>query len=307
MSSGYDNLTDFYALLGISPNASSEDIEAAYRRAAIYWHPDRNKSPNAAEMMRLVNEARAILNDPTERAAYDRNRDQGFRQQPGPSGSQRPRSSGGAPSTGGGGGRRPGSRSGQRDSAPRSNPLWIVVIGTLLVSLVVIAVKVQDSGGAASSRPAVSSSAAATASAVNSAAEAPTRPVPTAVRPSRPAVSSSAAATASAVNSAALIATATAVETANWVRSCIGEFGFRSGSTSNEVKAIQGTPTKIQDETNMLGTGYYTWHYGDSSVRIDQSTLTVTSYNNSGGNLEIRSRQSGAARAACAGRASRGN
>ena len=72
MNSGYDSRANLYELLGIAHDASFEEIEAAYRRAAQYWHPDRNKSPNASKMMRLVNKARSTLMDPERRAAYDR-------------------------------------------------------------------------------------------------------------------------------------------------------------------------------------------------------------------------------------------
>ena len=63
---------DLYKILGIDESASIEEIEAAFRRAAQYWHPDRNKSPNAAEMMAVVNEARDVLSDKVRRFDYDR-------------------------------------------------------------------------------------------------------------------------------------------------------------------------------------------------------------------------------------------
>ena len=72
MNSGYDSRANLYELLGIAHDASFEEIEAAYRRAAQYWHPDRNKSPNASKMIRLVNNARSTLMDPERRAEYDR-------------------------------------------------------------------------------------------------------------------------------------------------------------------------------------------------------------------------------------------
>ena len=62
---------DYYELLGIAPDASDEEIRAAHRRAANYWHPDRNKSPDAAVMMRHVNNARDTLLSATRKQAYN--------------------------------------------------------------------------------------------------------------------------------------------------------------------------------------------------------------------------------------------
>jgi Ca-activated chloride channel family protein len=64
-------LGNLYGLLGISANASSEDIKIAYRGAARRFHPDVNKSAAAAEELRLITEAHAILSDPAQRARYD--------------------------------------------------------------------------------------------------------------------------------------------------------------------------------------------------------------------------------------------
>ena len=62
-----------YEVLGVSPNASSKEIQAAYRQHALRWHPDRNPNDEyAMRMMQRVNAAWAILKDEYSRSAYDR-------------------------------------------------------------------------------------------------------------------------------------------------------------------------------------------------------------------------------------------
>lgn len=65
---------DYYAVLGVAPNCSQEELRAAYRRAVNFWHPDRNRTPQATEMMQLINVAYDLLRDPLRRATYDRER-----------------------------------------------------------------------------------------------------------------------------------------------------------------------------------------------------------------------------------------
>jgi len=62
---------DYYDVLGVSRNASLEEIKKAYRKLALEWHPDRNKSPQAEERFKEINEAYEVLSDPEKRAAYD--------------------------------------------------------------------------------------------------------------------------------------------------------------------------------------------------------------------------------------------
>jgi Ca-activated chloride channel family protein len=62
---------DLYNLLGLSPNASPEDIKAAYYQAARRFHPDANHNPGASEEFKLIADAYAILSDTTQRSAYD--------------------------------------------------------------------------------------------------------------------------------------------------------------------------------------------------------------------------------------------
>lgn len=63
--------SDHYQILGVSNKASTREIIWAYRKLALQYHPDRNKSPQANEMMMKINTAYGILSDPRKRAEYD--------------------------------------------------------------------------------------------------------------------------------------------------------------------------------------------------------------------------------------------
>ena len=68
---------DYYQILGVDQNASAKEIKNAYRKLAFQYHPDRNeKNPAAAEKMKSVNEAYAVLSDATKRREYDTLRQQ---------------------------------------------------------------------------------------------------------------------------------------------------------------------------------------------------------------------------------------
>jgi hypothetical protein len=62
---------DYYEVLHVSQDASSEEIKAAYRRESIKWHPDKNPNMDTTLQMQRVNEAYAILKDPEKRQRYD--------------------------------------------------------------------------------------------------------------------------------------------------------------------------------------------------------------------------------------------
>jgi curved DNA-binding protein len=62
---------DYYAVLGVSHDASQEDIKRGYRRLARKYHPDVSKAGDAEERFKEVQEAYAVLKDAEKRAAYD--------------------------------------------------------------------------------------------------------------------------------------------------------------------------------------------------------------------------------------------
>ncbi len=63
---------DLYEVLGVSRDATDDDIKKAFRKQARKLHPDVNKSPNAEEEFKELNEAYDVLSDPNKRAYYDR-------------------------------------------------------------------------------------------------------------------------------------------------------------------------------------------------------------------------------------------
>jgi molecular chaperone DnaJ len=65
---------DFYKELGVSSDASPDDIKRAYRKLARDLHPDTNSEPSAAERFKAVSEAHSVLSDTAKRKEYDETR-----------------------------------------------------------------------------------------------------------------------------------------------------------------------------------------------------------------------------------------
>ena len=64
---------DYYETLGVSRNASADELKKAFRALAMKYHPDRNSGDNGAEQrFKEINEAYDVLKDADKRAAYDR-------------------------------------------------------------------------------------------------------------------------------------------------------------------------------------------------------------------------------------------
>lgn len=72
---------DYYEVLGIAREATNDQIKDAYRKLAMQYHPDRNKSPEAEERFKEISEAYAVLSDEQKRQQYDMLGHQGFDQQ----------------------------------------------------------------------------------------------------------------------------------------------------------------------------------------------------------------------------------
>ncbi|RZU99396.1 DnaJ C-terminal domain-containing protein [Spiribacter vilamensis] len=62
---------DYYKTLGISQDASAEEIKKAYRRLARRYHPDVSKEPDAEAQFKRISEAYEVLKDPEKRRLYD--------------------------------------------------------------------------------------------------------------------------------------------------------------------------------------------------------------------------------------------
>lgn len=62
---------DYYATLGVDKNSTADDIKKAYRQLAMKFHPDRNKTKDAEDKFKEINEAYEVLSDKDKRSHYD--------------------------------------------------------------------------------------------------------------------------------------------------------------------------------------------------------------------------------------------
>ncbi|MDH5416344.1 MAG: DnaJ domain-containing protein, partial [Nitrosopumilus sp.] len=62
---------DYYEVLGVSKTSSADEIKKQYRKLALKFHPDRNKSSDAGEHFKEISEAYAVLSDPEKKQLYD--------------------------------------------------------------------------------------------------------------------------------------------------------------------------------------------------------------------------------------------
>ena len=63
---------DYYEVLGVSRDATHEQIQEAFRTLARKYHPDVNSTPGAEDRFKELNEAYHVLSDPDTRKRYDR-------------------------------------------------------------------------------------------------------------------------------------------------------------------------------------------------------------------------------------------
>lgn len=63
---------DYYRVLGIPKGASDDEIKKAYRKQALRYHPDKNKSPEAEDKFKEIAEAYDVLSDAKKKDIYDR-------------------------------------------------------------------------------------------------------------------------------------------------------------------------------------------------------------------------------------------
>ncbi|XP_017493161.1 PREDICTED: dnaJ protein homolog 1-like [Rhagoletis zephyria] len=70
---------DFYKILGINKSANDDEIKKAYRKLALKYHPDKNKTPQAEERFKEIAEAYEVLSDKKKRDIYDQHGEEGLK------------------------------------------------------------------------------------------------------------------------------------------------------------------------------------------------------------------------------------
>ncbi|PIZ99939.1 MAG: molecular chaperone DnaJ, partial [Candidatus Levybacteria bacterium CG_4_10_14_0_2_um_filter_35_8] len=62
---------DYYKILGVGKTATQDEIKRAYRKLAVQFHPDKNKTKDGEQRFKEVSKAYEALSDPQKRQAYD--------------------------------------------------------------------------------------------------------------------------------------------------------------------------------------------------------------------------------------------
>ena len=73
---------DYYKTLGLARSATNDDVKKAYRKMALKFHPDKNKSAGAEERFKEIAEAYEVLSDKKKREIYDQYGEEGLKGEP---------------------------------------------------------------------------------------------------------------------------------------------------------------------------------------------------------------------------------